>query len=144
VPGPRVVVLADDLIWSTRLIAAARAAGADPVAVRTVAALTAAVAAPGSDFAIVDLTARAYDGVGAVAIAAGVGAHILAVGQHDDVELRKRALAAGASKVLAYRKLADDGPATIRAWLDAGTGADPAIPAAPTIPAAPAAEAQAR
>ena len=43
---------------------------------------------------------------------------MLAVGQHDDLELRKRALARGADRVLAYRKLADDGPATISAWMD--------------------------
>ena len=47
-----------------------------------------------------------------------LGAHVLAVGQHDDLELRKRALARGADRVLAYRKLADDGPATISAWMD--------------------------
>ena len=129
VAGPRVVVLADDLIWSTRLLAAVRAAGAEPVAVRTLAALTATVAealSNGRAFAIVDLTARAYDGVEAVAAASTAGADVLAVGQHDDVDLRKRALAAGASKVLAYRKLADDGPATIRAWLKAeGPSAPP-------------------
>jgi len=43
---------------------------------------------------------------------------VLAVGQHDDLELRKRALARGADRVLAYRKLADDGPATIKAWME--------------------------
>ena len=121
--GPRVVVLADDLIWSTRLVAATRAAGAEPIAVRSSSALTAAlaaIAAPDRPFAIVDLTARAYDGVAAVTAAAAASAHVLAVGQHDDVDLRKRALAAGASRVLAYRKLADDGPRTIRAWLNTG------------------------
>jgi hypothetical protein len=46
------------------------------------------------------------------------------VGQHDDVALRKRALAAGAERVLAYRKLFDDGPATIEAWI-ARAGAAP-------------------
>ena len=45
------------------------------------------------------------------------GARVLAVGQHDDVDLRKRALARGADKVLAYRKLFEDGPATVSAWL---------------------------
>jgi len=39
------------------------------------------------------------------------------VGQHDDVDQRKRALASGAERVLAYRKLFEDGPATIEAWL---------------------------
>jgi hypothetical protein len=40
------------------------------------------------------------------------------VGQHDDLPLRKLAFAAGADKVLAYRKLFDDGPGTISRWLD--------------------------
>jgi len=137
VSGPRVVVLADDLIWSTRLLAAARAAGAEPRAVRTVAALTVALAealGQGHAFAIVDLTARAYDGVEAVAAASTAGADVLAVGQHDDVDLRKRALAAGASKVLAYRKLAEDGPATVAAWLNADRTGHPA-PLAPGVAA---------
>ena len=131
--GVRVVILADDLIWSTRLVADARSAGAEPVAVRTVAALVAAVRPDALDDAaptIVDLTARAYDGIEAIAAAARAGAVVLAVGQHDDVAVRKRALAAGASRVLAYRKLADDGPATIRAWLDGA--ARPAASPPPT------------
>jgi hypothetical protein len=33
--------------------------------------------------------------------------------------LRKRALARGADKVLAYRKLFDDGPRTVADWLAA-------------------------
>jgi len=66
---------------------------------------------------IVDLTARAYDGVEAIATARAAGRPVLAVGQHDDHELRKRALAAGADRVYAYRKLFEDGPATIAAWI---------------------------
>ena len=65
----RVLILADDLIWSTRLIAHVRAAGADPTSVRTLAALDQAL--PGADAVIVDLTARAYDGVDAVLKVAG-------------------------------------------------------------------------
>jgi hypothetical protein len=44
---------------------------------------------------------------------------VLAVGQHDDHVLRRDALAVGADRVLAYRKLFDDGPATIERWLAA-------------------------
>jgi DNA-binding NarL/FixJ family response regulator len=83
------------------------------VRVRTLAALSEAAAT----FVVVDLTARAYDGAEAVRAAAATGARVLAVGQHDDVALRKAALAAGAEKVLAYRKLFEDGPAVLEAWL---------------------------
>jgi DNA-binding response OmpR family regulator len=121
VANPRVVVLADDLIWSTRLLAHVRAAGGDARQVRDLEAFRAAL--PATDATVVDLTARAYDGVTAIAVAHASGLPVLAVGQHDDVELRKRALAAGASRVLAYRKLFDDGPATLAAWLDGRVGA---------------------
>ena len=114
----RVVVLADDLIWSTRLLAAVRSTGAEAIAVRSLDALERQLTVVGARV-VVDLTARSYDGIAAVAAASGRGAGVLAVGQHDDVALRKRALAAGASRVLAYRKLADDGPRTIAAWLAA-------------------------
>jgi hypothetical protein len=70
-----------------------------------------------ADGAIIDLTSRHYDGVAAVERATAAGRPVLAVGQHDDVVLRKRALEAGAERVLAYRKLFDDGPATLVAWL---------------------------
>ena len=72
---------------------------------------------PEVDRVIVDLTARAYDGVEAIAAARAAGRPVLAVGQHDDLALRKRALAAGADRVYAYRKLFEDGPATLAAWI---------------------------
>ena len=112
----RVLVLADDLIWSGRLMAAVRAAGADGVAVRSTAGLAAAL--PGSAVGVVvDLTSRAYDAVEAIGAAVVAGTPVLAVGPHDDLELLRRARAAGAERALAYRKLADDGPGTIGRWL---------------------------
>lgn len=72
---------------------------------------------PEVDRAIVDLTARGYDGIAAIATAAAAGRSVLAVGQHDDRETRQRALAAGANRVLAYRRVFEDGPRQIGAWL---------------------------
>ena len=113
----RVVVLAQDLIWSDRLARAVEAAGGEPVRVGSQVALAAAI--PGAAGLVVDLTARAYDGLAAIETGRAAGLRVLAVGQHDDVTLRKRALAAGAERVYAYRKLFEDGPATIAAWLAA-------------------------
>jgi DNA-binding NarL/FixJ family response regulator len=129
VAGLRIAILADDLIWATRLATLVRATGADPVAARSMAALGTALAG-GVERVIVDLTARGYDGVKAIAAAVGAGAAVLAVGQHDDVALRRRALEAGASRFVPYRLLAEaSGPAIVVRW--AGTaGADREAPAA--------------
>ena len=50
---------------------------------------------------------------------------MLAVGQHDDHDLRRRALAAGADRVYAYRKLFEDGPRTLATWLGASAAEVP-------------------
>lgn len=112
-------ILADDLIWATRLADAVTAAGAIPARLRRLDDLQRALAsdeAPGH--VVVDLTARAYDGVEAIRVAAGAGARVVAVGQHDDVPLRRAAQAAGAERVHTYRGLFEDGPRLIAAWLD--------------------------
>lgn len=113
----RILILADDLIWATRLAGHVRSAGAEPVAARTADGFVAALGDVGG--AIVDLTSRSYDGLTAIAAARDAGVAVLAVGQHDDHVLRRNALAVGADRVLAYRKLFDDGPATIGRWLAA-------------------------
>lgn len=111
----RIAILAQDLIWQERLARAVEAAGAEPVRVASIDRLHGAL--PGAGAVIIDLTAPGYDGVAAIEAARAGGVRVLAVGQHDDHELRKRALAAGADRVYAYRKLFEDGPATIAAWL---------------------------
>ncbi len=121
-PGrPRVAVLADDLIWASRLVAAAERGGAKPVRLPPAQPFGAdGGLAAGFAGAIVDLGGRAYDGVATVAALASAGLSVIAVGQHDDVALRRRALAAGAARVYSYNKLFRDGPAVIAAWLDQG------------------------
>ncbi len=126
----RVLVLADDLIWATRLVAQLRTLGADPVRLRSADAFAAALAdAPPAGpppaepaderavHAVVDLTARSYDGLAAVRLAAAAGLRVLCVGQHDDHVQRRAALAAGAERVFAYRTLFENGHATLAAWL---------------------------
>jgi len=79
---------------------------------------------PDVDRVIVDLTARAYDGVEAITLAHAAGRPILAVGQHDDADTRRRALAAGAERVQPYRLLFEDGPRQMARWLAGDRTAD--------------------
>jgi hypothetical protein len=111
----RVAVVADDLIWATRLADGVHAAGAVPVPVRSPGALADAIAT--TDGAIIDLTARAYDGLAVVGSATAAGLPVIAVGQHDDVALWKAARAAGAARVYAYRVLFEHGGRELGAWV---------------------------
>lgn len=114
-----VLVVADDLIWADRLARVVRAIDATPAQARTAPELDRELAC--ADAVVVDLGGRNYAPIEAVERSARSGRRVLAVGPHDDVALRKRALAAGAERVLAYRKLFEDGPAVLRAWLAAET-----------------------
>jgi DNA-binding NarL/FixJ family response regulator len=111
-------VLADDLIWASRLVAAARNAGAEAVRTTTPEQLAASLADDEVAAVVIDLNGRRYDGVDAVATAAASGRPTLAVGQHEDLELRRRALDAGARRVYSYNKLFRDGPTVIAALLE--------------------------
>ena len=114
---PRVVVLAQDLIWQTRLASLVEGAGGQVTRAKSAAELPASLTE--ADALIVDLTAQTYDPIDAIEQASRAGVRVLAIGQHDDHPLRKRALRVGAERVFAYRKLHEDGPATIGAWLAA-------------------------
>jgi DNA-binding NarL/FixJ family response regulator len=137
--GETVAVLADDLIWATRLVGQLRTLGAVPVRAGSADAFAAVLASGAASRAVVDLTARGYDGVAMTRRATAAGLRVLCVGQHDDRALRTAALAAGADRVHAYRKLFEDGHAALAAWLGVavpapGTRAVPA-PADPADPA---------
>ena len=95
-----------------------RGAGARPVAARSLTAFEGIL--PEIDRAIIDLTARAYDGIAAIATASAAGLPVLAIGQHDDRPMREGAWAAGAGRVLAYRRMFEDGPRQIAEWLTVG------------------------
>ncbi|MGZ3588561.1 MAG: hypothetical protein ACXVAE_05790 [Candidatus Limnocylindrales bacterium] len=112
----RVAIVADDLIWASRLAAAVERAGAQAVRPGRSGELSGPFGG-----AIVDLGARSFDGLTAVGSWRSAGVPVIAVAQHDDVALRKQALASGAARVYSYNKLFADGPAVIAAWL-AGLG----------------------
>ena len=142
----RVIVLADDLIWATRLIGQLRTVGGSPIRVGSADAFAGALELPIADgdagigrpaHAVVDLTARAYDGLAAVRLAVAAGVRVLCVGQHDDRDLRRAALAAGAERVVAYRRLFENGHAVLAAWLGVPAPATGSLgmPARPEVPA---------
>ncbi len=112
---PRIAVLADDLIWGTRLVDGVRRAGGDPVPVRSATTLDGVL--PSVAGCIVDTTARGYDGIGCLGAATAAGVPAIAVGQHDDTATRQAARAAGASKVYAYRALFEHGDRELGAWI---------------------------
>jgi len=117
-PPRTVAIVADDLIWSTRLAGAVRAVGGEPKTVRGLEALQDLLSdAPRGTPVVIDLTARAYDGVEAITLAYEMRAKVIAVGQHDDAALRKAAIDAGAERVFTYRALFDDGQRLLGRWL---------------------------
>jgi len=133
-----IAVLADDLIWASRLVAAVERVGAQAARLSTQEQLETVLAAhaeaepvPGESAGsaeggpprllgvIVDLGGRRYDGTAAVARVSAARLKVIAVAQHDDQLVRKRALEAGAQRVFSYAKLFTDGPALIERWLAA-------------------------
>ncbi len=133
-------MLAEDLIWASRLVEAVRRAGAVPVRLSSpreldVALAAAELAEPAPDHAepdpaapprvvgaIVDLFARRADATAAIARIAAARLPVIAVAEHDDRDLRKRALDAGALRVFSYNKFFTDGPRLVEAWLAAQEG----------------------
>jgi len=112
---PRIAVVADDLIWSTRLADGLRRAGADPLAVRAAGAVAAGIS--DVDGVIVDTSARAYDPLAVLRTAAAAGVPAIALAPHEAAELRRAAIAAGASRVHPYRVLFERGDRVLAAWL---------------------------
>jgi DNA-binding NtrC family response regulator len=112
------VVVADDLIWASRLRAAVERAHARPVVARNLAELAAALGSEPGASVIVDLNGRAYDGTEAVRVSTEAGRRVLAVGQHEDLAQRRSALKAGAGRAFSYNKLFTDGPQVVAALLE--------------------------
>ena len=112
---PRVAVVADDLIWGSRLLEVVRRAGGDPVAIRSAAAVEAGLADAAG--AVVDTTARAYDPLAVIRAAAAAGVPVIAVAPHVAIELRRAARAAGASRVHPYQVLFERGERELGKWL---------------------------
>jgi DNA-binding NarL/FixJ family response regulator len=112
-------------MWSTRIAEAVRRAGGSAVTLGTAAEL--AVALEAHELAeevtlggaIVDLAGRRFDALVAIERLHASRLPVMAVAQHDDQLTRRRALAAGASRVFSYQKFFSDGPRLVGGWLSA-------------------------
>ena len=119
--APRLLVLADDLIWATRLEGQGRTLGAEVQRFTTTAPLLEALAthpATPTDLVTIDATAHAYDAKAAVRAVSATGARVLALVQHDDPEGRASLIAAGAVRAMPYRALFERGHAILAGLLD--------------------------
>ncbi len=113
--APHLYILADDLIWATRLAGQGRTLGAAVVTLNGISDLQALVArGPLSyhDLIAIDTTARGFEPEAAVRAAASAG-RTLALAQHDDPALRAALLEAGALRVMPYRALFERGHAIL-------------------------------
>ncbi len=119
------VVLADDLMWSTRITEAVRRAGGTAVQLGSESELAVVLEAHevGDERtisgAIVDLAARRFDGIAAIERVRAARLPVLAVAEHDDQLTRRRALRAGAGRVFSYRKFFEEGTRLVEGWLTA-------------------------
>jgi CheY-like chemotaxis protein len=119
-------------MWSTRIADAVRRAGGRAVPLGSDAELDIALQAqeledqPSLGGAIVDVAARRFDAVAAIERISAARLPVIAVAQHDDQLTRRRALAAGASRVFSYRKFVEEGTRLVEGWLAAA--ASPEVP----------------
>ena len=117
------MVVADDLIWASRLVEAVSRAGGSAQSLSSDVQLDVALQAeqdaetPLVGGAVVDLGSRRLDGIEAVRRVAAARLPVIAVARHDDQITRRRALDAGALRVFSYDKFFRDGPALVSAWL---------------------------
>jgi DNA-binding NarL/FixJ family response regulator len=127
-----VVVVADDLMWSSRLAEAVRRAGGTPVVLTSDTELAVALEAqdvgetPSLSAAVVDMATRRLDPVRAIERVTAARLPVIAVAQHDDQVTRRRAMAAGASRVFSYNKFFTDGTLLVERWLTASSS-DPEV-----------------
>ena len=110
-------------MWSTRITEAIHRAGGTAVPLGSDAELDVALEAyqlgdvHSISGAVVDLAVRHLDGVAAIERISAARLPVIAVAEHDDQLTRKRALNAGAMRVLSYRKFFEDGTRLVQAWL---------------------------
>lgn len=112
----KVLLLVDDLFFSVQLEDAARAVGLEPV-VGPGSGTAATLADPGLRLVVLDLSVRARPWADLLAEvrSARPDVPVVAYGPHVDVDARRAAEAAGATRVVTKRQLVTDVAGLLRA-----------------------------
>jgi hypothetical protein len=108
-----VIIAVSDLLFQSRIAAAVRAAGADPVIADTEALLSASLDAGAAAPIVVDLHERHLDPLAAIRSASAAGRHVLAFGRHTEPATLRAARDAGATTVVPRSQLAEELPALL-------------------------------
>lgn len=111
-----IAIVVSDLLFQSRIDAAARAIGLEPRIADTAATLVAALAARPA-IAVIDLHERALDATASIADARTAGARILAFGRHTEPATLRAARDAGADIVVPRSQLAEELPALLRSLM---------------------------
>lgn len=116
------VVLLNDLIFSTKISASARALGLRLTVVRSTRAMVDAIDCHRPALVVIDLNSAGEEAAGAVRAAAthAVKPHVLAFVSHVDQTLAEQATAAGANQVLPRSAFSRDLDAILRTHCVAG------------------------
>ncbi len=119
-----IAIAVSELIFQSRIRAAAQALGLGVAIADTPVAADAALAA-GPALVVVDLQERNIDPLAVIEAAKRAGAAVLAFGRHTDVASLRAARAAGADTVVPRSQLAAELPALLASLLTAADRAQP-------------------
>lgn len=113
-----VAIAVSDLLFQSRIDAAARALGLAPQIADSAAALADALAARPA-VAVIDLHERALDATAAITAAKAAGARVLAFGRHTEPATLRAARDAGADLVVSRSQIAEELPELLRSLMAA-------------------------
>ena len=111
-----IVIAVSDLMFQSRIDAAARSLGLDPCITDSADALADALAARPA-VAVIDLHERTFDPTAAITGAKAAGARVLAYGRHTEPATLRAARDAGADIVVPRSQLAEELPELLRSLL---------------------------
>jgi CheY-like chemotaxis protein len=111
------LLLSDDLIFTSRVTATARAHGLTVTAVKTMAALVEKVLADPRAGVILDLHNPTLDVAALFAVLKPVGVRVVAYGSHVDAERLKAARQAGCDLVMPRSQFVEKLETDLPAWL---------------------------